>query len=177
MKRLAVFLCLLLLCGCGKVLGYYPTEEELAAINRGEDPRSEGNPKPANKPNDKDRPRDSSGGLDGSGKDRGSNSGGAGGAGDEARDAGPAGGVVLRWVDCTMVIVEAEGKRERVRLAGAKLPDDYTEANDALNAMREKYPGGTKLLFTYPVKSPDGKATIYRNKDGDLLAQIARKPD
>lgn len=177
MKRLAVLLCLLLPCGCGKVLGYYPSEEELAAIQRGEDPRANesGTPKP--KPKENERRRDDSGGLDATPRERGPNSGGAGGAGDEARDAGPAGGVVLRWVDCTMVIVEAEGKRERVRLAGAKLPDDYTEANEALNAMREKYPGGTKLLFIYPVKSPDGKTTIYRNKDGDLLAQIARKPD
>lgn len=177
MKRLAVFLCLLLLCGCGKVLGYYPTEEELAAINRGENPRDDESSKPKEKPNEKDRPRDTSGGLDGSGKDRGSNAGGAGGAPEDPQGAGPAAGVVLRWVDCTLLIIEAEGKRERVRIPGAALPEDLAEANDALNAMREKYPSGTKLALSYPVKSQDGKSTTYRNKDGDLLAQIARKPD
>lgn len=43
--------------------------------------------------------------------------------------------------------------------------------------MRETYPSGTKLVLVYPLKSQDGKSTVYRNKDGDLLAQITRKPD
>ena len=177
MKRLAILLCLLTPCGCGKVLGYYPTEAELDAIQRGEDPRANESGKPAPKPKESDRPRDSSGGLEGSGKERGPNSSGAGGTGDEARDAGPGSGVVLRWIDCTLLIVEGEGKRERVRIPGASVPTDFAEASDALNKMRETYPSGTKLVLAYPLKSQDGKSIVYRNKDGDLLAQIARKPD
>lgn len=177
MKRLAILLCLLTPCGCGKVIGYYPTEAELDAIQRGEDPRANESGTPAPKPKEGDRKRDTTGGLEGSGKERGPNSSGAGGAGDEARDAGPSSAVVLRWIDCSLLIVEGEGKRERVRIPGAALPEDLAEANDALNAMREKYPSGTKLALSYPVKSQDGKSTIYRSKDGDLLAQITKKPD
>ncbi len=174
MKRFLIVLLLCTPCGCGKVLGYYPTEAELDAIQRGEDPRANESSKPKEKPKEKDRPRDTTGGLDGSGE-RNTNSGGAGEKPDEPGSAGPSTGVVLRWVDCGLVIIEAEGKRERVRMPGVEVPRDYTEAQDALNQHREDFPSGTKLELTYPQKSADGKVIIYRNNEGDLLANIRKQ--
>lgn len=175
MTRILAVLCLLLPVGCGKVLGYYPTEAELDAIQRGEDPRANESSKPKEKPSEKDRPRDATGGLDNSGNERNTNSGGAGEKPEEPSTRGPGTGVVLRWVDCGLVIVEAEGKRERVRMPGVEVPRDYTEAQDALNQRREDFPSGTKLLLSYPKKSADGKVTIYRNNEGDLLANIRKQ--
>ena len=176
-KRFAILLCLLVPCGCGKVLGYYPTEAELDAIERGEDPRANETSKPAKKPVEKDRPRDQGGGLDNGNPERNTNSGGAGERNEEpgANAAGPGTGVVLRWVDCGLVIVEAEGKRERVRLIGVEVPRDYAQAQDELNQRREDFPSGTKLALTYPQNSADGKVIIYRNTEGDLLANIRKQ--
>jgi hypothetical protein len=55
------------------------------------------------------------------------------------------------------------------------VPRDYSEAQDALNQRREDFPSGTKLTFTYPQKSSDGKVIIYRNNEGDLLANIRKQ--
>lgn len=174
MKKL---LCLLLLlpCGCGKVLGYYPTEEELAAIQRGEDPRANESTEPRARPTEEPRDRSTSGGLE-------SDSGRIPASPDAPRQpaeeaqAGPASASVLRWVDCSLVIVEAEGRRERLRLAGVSVPRDFVEAQEALEQARQDYPSGTRLSLSYPQKNSDGKSVVFRNAEGELLATIARAP-
>lgn len=174
MKKL---LCLLLLfpCGCAKVLGYYPTEEELAAIQRGEDPRADEGAKPGTRPAEEPRNRNSSGGLE---SDSGRNpaSPGSPGEPDATPQAGPTSASVLRWVDCSLVIVEADGRRERLRLAGVSVPRDFVEAQTALEQARQDFPSGTRLTLSYPQKGNDGKSVVFRTAEGELLATIARAP-
>ncbi len=174
MKRIFALLLLCLPCGCGSVIGYYPTEEEVAAIQRGESPRSNKS-SPAKKEPEVKRDRDQTGGLE-SPEGKRTSSGAGEVTPEETSSTGPTRAKVLRWVDCGLVIVEAEGKRERVRMPGVEVPRDFVEAQDALNAARTDFPTGTNISLSYPQKSADGKFVTYRNKEGDLLANIKQVP-
>lgn len=143
-----------LIGGCMAVIGYEPTEEELEAIRRGEDPRAnEGKePKPASNQPAPNQPRqpDSPDAAD--------------------QTEGPAEGVVLRWVDASTVVIEAEARSQVVRIPNERFETREAEArvfNDRMN----QWTYGTSVRLTYPVKGKDGKP-VYRDAEGNLLAEI-----
>lgn len=148
MARLApLLLVLAALSGC-TVLGYVPTDAELEAILRGEDPRAnedEAAPKP--KPRPPPAPPEVTG------------------------EAGPSRGTVLRWIDAATLVIEADDRRERVRLFRVTVPADPARAERALDQAMNRYTYGAAIRLRYPGRTRKGE-TVYRNAEGDLIATI-----
>lgn len=147
---MAAFL-LPLLGGCMAVIGYEPTEAELEAIRRGEDPRAnEGkepkpeNNQPANNSRQPEVPQD--------------------------QKQGPDQGTVLRWVDARTVVIEAEERSQVVLIQGDKFETVEAESR-AFNDRMNQWTYGTAIRLTYPVKDKAGKP-VYRDAEGNLLAEI-----
>ncbi|MBX3475696.1 MAG: hypothetical protein KF754_15100 [Planctomycetes bacterium] len=151
MRVPALLVCVVLLCGgCMAVLGYEPTDEELEAIRRGEDPRANegkpGNEKPGPADN---RPRAPEPEPD--------------------RQPGPDRGVVLRWVDASTVVIEADARSMVVRIPGefASIEAESRAFNDRMN----KWTYGTEVRLVYPLRDAGGQPK-YRDAEGNLLAEI-----
>lgn len=150
MKRLLIALPLaLMLSACMTVLGYEPTPAELEAIKRGEAPRADkGEQAEVNKPGDESRKP---------AKDKP--------IFEPDQSAGPSEGIVLRWIDSSRVVIEADSKSETVILASGR---------GDLDTLMDTYTYGTAITLTYSQKDAQGQ-TIYRDENGNLLADI-RKP-
>lgn len=153
--RLALCASFLALSGCMAVLGYMPTDAELEAIRRGEDPRANEDkpadtqapthkPMPTHKPDTIEIPVDQA--------------------------PGPVEGTVLRWIDCYTLVIEAEGRRQTVLLQGPKLATHEAEAH-ALDGRMNDHTFGTIVRLGYPLRDKQDKP-IYRDARGNLLAKI-----
>lgn len=152
--RLALILAtvmLPLIGGCMAVIGYEPTEAELEAIRRGEDPRAnEGKePKPADNQPAPNQPRQPDA---------------------VEQTEGPAEGIVLRWVDASTLVIEAEARSQVVRIPNERFETREAESR-ALNDRMNQWTYGTSVRLTYPVKDKEGKP-VYRDGEGNLLAEI-----
>ncbi|MBX3460796.1 MAG: hypothetical protein KF696_12685 [Planctomycetes bacterium] len=153
MARLCCLIMLPLLASC-TVLGYEPTPEELEAIRRGEDPRAN------------EQPRQGNGGEQPEGRDP-----------QKPREApvdqppGPLSGIVLRWVNSAVLVIEAEGKRETVALAGEAPLEDGWDEERRLDERMNKWTYGTQVTLEYPTRNGKGE-TIYRDGHGRLVAII-----
>lgn len=150
-----------LLAGCMGVIGYYPTEEELEAIKRGENPRAKAN-QPA---------RDGKAGD--SGKSARRDGGNVEPTPPPEQTPGPVRGVVLRWVSAASVNIEAEGRLHVVVIPGVVVPQEYSAAERARMNAEDEYPYGTAVILTYPRRDAAGK-TVYRDNEDRLLAKIER---
>lgn len=140
-----------LLGGCMAVIGYEPTDDELEAIRRGEDPRAnEGSNPPANNAPANNQPRQPEPEVE--------------------QTQGPAEGTVLRWVDASTVIIEAENRSHVVRIAGDKFETTEAESR-AFNDRMNKWTYGTVVQLSYPLKDKQGNQ-LFRDSEGNLLAQI-----
>lgn len=138
----------LLLSGCMAVIGYYPTEEELAALRRGEDPRA----------------------------NEGARREGAAGQPAEpiavSIDGAPRTGKVLRWIDSATVAIEAGGRREIVALAGRSRLADLNEEREAVSRQMDRFTFGMPVALTYPLTNAEGQA-VHRDAEGRLIAAIS----
>lgn len=137
----------LLLSGCMAVIGYYPTEEELAALRRGEDPRA----------NEGAR-RESTGGQPEA-------------AAPAADEAAPSSGKVLRWIDSATVAIEANSRREVVALAGYSKPADAEEERRAKDRHMDRWTYGKAVTLSYPLRDGQG-STLHRDGEGRLMALL-----
>jgi hypothetical protein len=156
---LRVLICLslaLATSGCIAVLGYEPTPAELEMIRRGEDPRAgeeerrekRGNAGESRETTENSEPEYSK------------------------EDApGPAEGTILRWIDSATVIIEANGHRETVMIAGETPREDAFDEQAVLDDRMNRWTYGTSVRLTYPVKDKDGQP-IYRDSRGNLIATI-----
>lgn len=153
MVRCACLLILPLLAAC-TVLGYEPTEAELEAIRRGEDPRAN------------EKPREGNAGETPAGEKSSPNR-----ETPREQPPGPEKGTVLRWVNSATLVIEAGGKRETVALPGeAPLPDGWDEER-RLDERMNKWTYGTQVKLTYPTRDDKG-GVIYRDGNGRLVASI-----
>ena len=132
------------------VLGYNPTEEELAAIRRGEDPRAgEASRKAGARPEKAPAEAETA---------------------PEKQAAGPAHALVLRWFEAGRVSVEVEGRRLTVLIQKDEFASE-AEAARALDLRMTTYTYGTRVKLTYPVRDAQGN-TVFRDAQGNLLAII-----
>ena len=148
MKALSALI-VLVLSGCMAVLGYNPTEAELEAIRRGEDPRAnegKAGPAPDGKPAE-EKP-----------------------ALPAEQTPGPATATVLRWLDASTLSIEAEGRRQTVLIQGDNFATTEAAAR-ALDARMNAHTYGSSVRLAYPVKDAAGKP-VYRDAQGNLLAVI-----
>jgi hypothetical protein len=144
-----------------------PTDAEVDAIMRGEDPRAdEDNPAPQPKPRAGTgrQPRETTGRPTRNPQPRPE-------VVPESDEPAPSQGVVLRWMDAATVVLEAGGKREIARVAGASVPKGFSEAADAKREAEERMPYGTRVSLEYPNLGTDGKPK-YRDPEGRLLARV-----
>jgi hypothetical protein len=133
------------------VLGYNPTEAELEAIRRGEDPRAdEGKPAPEGRPAKK-RAAEAP-------------------ALPAEQSVGPATAMVLRWLDVSTLSIEADGKRQTVLIQGVNFATAEA-ATRALDARMNAHTYGSSVRLIYPLKDAAGNA-IYRDAQGNLLARV-----
>jgi len=140
------------------VLGYEPTPAELAAIQRGEDPRAgederretRGN---AGESETRDPPKPKEPGFS------------------DDRTPGPSEGTVMRWLDSATLIVEVGLDRETVTLFGEKPLENTFHEQDALDARMSRWTFGTYVRLSYPARDQQGKP-VYRDDRGRLIARI-----
>lgn len=149
MLRALTFLSPLLLCGCMAVLGYEPTDAELEAIRRGEDPRAGEAEREAEREQQAEV-REA-----------------------EAREAAkgppaPAEGQVVRWMDSMTLVIEADARREVVAVIDDKLDlEDRWAVDERMN----NFTYGMWVRLRYPLTDDAGEV-IYRDHEGRLLAEI-----
>ncbi len=153
---LILLLVLPLLGGCMAIIGYDPTDEELDAIRRGEDPRAHENNQPAD--NSVQGNRQGQGGQPDRPK------------AEAEQLPGPGEGTVLRWMDASTLVIEAESRREVVKIQGDEFATTSEESR-ALNDRMNTYTYGTLVRLTYPQTGSEGKP-VYRDAEGNLLARI-----
>jgi hypothetical protein len=134
-----------MLSGCMTVIGYYPTDAELAALRRGEDPRSK-----------EYQQRQSAGGE----------------AEPNVSDTGaPVEGVILRWVDSATVTIEAKGRREIVAIPSRSRLTDPQDEQNALDRNMDHWTFGKRVYLSYPLRDARGQV-VHRDAQGRLLAEI-----
>ena len=149
-------LLLLTLPGCMAVIGYNPTPEDVAAIQRGENPRdSDGQAQPKDQPQAPQRQGQA-------GQDP---------APPVAQTPAPSQGVVLRWKDSATLVIEADGKAEVVALAGQAALTDHVAEQRALSDRMNRWTYGMGITLRYPKRDEAGN-TIYRDTQGQLVATI-----
>lgn len=141
--RVLLLLLMLLSSGCMAVIGYIPTDEELAAIRRGEDPRAGERPAPAAVAEPETPP---------------------------PQPAGPETALVLRWVEADKLIVEAQGRRQTVLIQGDNFASEAARER-ALNERMNRHTYGAGIRLVFPLRDAAG-ATIFRDSQGNLLARI-----
>lgn len=145
---------IMVLSGCLAVLGYEPTPAELEAIKRGEDPRAN---ESRSSETGASQPQDPADAVEQPAS--------------AEQSPGPLRGTVLRWIDSATVVVEAEGAREVVALAGEATRESAFEEQTALDDRMNRWTYGSAVTLTYPVKDARGE-TVYRDSEGRLLAHI-----
>lgn len=153
---LVLLLVLPLLGGCMAVIGYDPTDEELEAIRRGEDPRANEGKQPA--ANAVEGNRQGQGGQPERPK------------AEAEQPPGPSQGTVLRWMDASTVVIEAENRREVVKIQGDNFAS-YADESRALDERMNTFTYGSLIRLTYPQTGSEGKP-VYRDAEGNLLARI-----
>lgn len=163
-RALTIVLVAVSLSGCMAVLGYEPTQAELDAIRRGEDPRA------GEEERQKEREQaglDQQGNAGESGETRasGANPGG------DVYEQGPSEGTVLRWLDSTTLVIEADSRRETVALADQQPIEDSAREHLALEQRMDRWTYGTSVKLHYPIQDQSGEV-VYRDREGRLLATI-----
>lgn len=162
MLRVLCLPLVLLASGCMTVLGYEPTPAELEAIRRGEDPRAGEEERMAERREARERrEKEGSAGESASREPEYK----------EGAEPGPAEGTVLRWLDSATVVIEANGQRETVALAGETAHADSGDEYIALDDRMNRWTYGTTVRLTYPAEDKQGRP-IYRDSRGRLIATI-----
>jgi hypothetical protein len=152
MMRALILTLPLALGGCLAVIGYEPTPEEVEALQRGEDPRAN------------EQPRQASGGEPARSVENTRPE-------PKEQPTGPADGTVLRWLDSATLVIEANARREVVALVGESVRTDLWDEQQALDERMNRWTYGKSIRLNYPRHTETG-TTIYRDGEGRLLATI-----